>query len=208
MQATRGRPARHHAVGYYCDPLRAPGLLAGAHAGHGLHLLGPGPSRLRRGRLRRRFPRPAGTGWPTGFGTWRLPLATLTLIGIGGTARFVRGAMLDVARRPHVAIARAKGLSPAQVTLPPRPAERAHSGADPAGPFAPGAVLRRRVHRGHLRLARVGRIMVEAVGARDYPVIMAATAVSAVLVVAGNLLAELLAAWADPRVRAAHSGAQ
>ena len=38
--------------------------------------------------------------------------------------------------------------------------------------------------------------------ARDYPVVMAATAVSAVLVVAGNLLAELLAAWVDPRVRA------
>jgi peptide/nickel transport system permease protein len=47
----------------------------------------------------------------------------------------------------------------------------------------------------------VGRIMVEAVGARDYPVIMAATAVSAALVVAGNLLAEALAAWADPRLR-------
>ncbi len=41
----------------------------------------------------------------------------------------------------------------------------------------------------------------EAVQARDYPVVMAATAVSAVLVVLGNLLAELLTAWADPRLR-------
>jgi peptide/nickel transport system permease protein len=49
----------------------------------------------------------------------------------------------------------------------------------------------------------VGRVLVEAVQARDYPVVMAATAVSAVLVVLGNLLAELLAAWADPRLRAA-----
>jgi peptide/nickel transport system permease protein len=47
--------------------------------------------------------------------------------------------------------------------------------------------------------------MVEAVGARDYPVIMAATAVSATLVVAGNLLAEALAAWADPRLKAGQS---
>jgi peptide/nickel transport system permease protein len=54
----------------------------------------------------------------------------------------------------------------------------------------------------------VGRIMVEAVGARDYPVIMAATSVSAALVVAGNLLAELLTAWADPRVRTGAGGAQ
>src|SRR6059058_4504287 len=47
----------------------------------------------------------------------------------------------------------------------------------------------------------VGRVLVEAVRARDYPVVMAATAVSAALVVAGNLLADLLAAWLDPRVR-------
>src|SRR5438874_12990739 len=46
-----------------------------------------------------------------------LPLTTLTLIGIGGTARYVRGAMLDVKGLPHVAIAQAKGLSPRQVTL-------------------------------------------------------------------------------------------
>jgi peptide/nickel transport system permease protein len=45
--------------------------------------------------------------------------------------------------------------------------------------------------------------MVEAVGARDYPVVMAATAVSATLVVVGNLLAEALTAWADPRLRVA-----
>jgi peptide/nickel transport system permease protein len=38
--------------------------------------------------------------------------------------------------------------------------------------------------------------------ARDYPVVMAATAVSAALVVAGNLLAEALVGWVDPRVRA------
>src|SRR2546427_7333826 len=45
-----------------------------------------------------------------------LPLATLTLIGIGGTARFVRGAMRDVLTQPFVRAARAKGLSPFQVT--------------------------------------------------------------------------------------------
>jgi peptide/nickel transport system permease protein len=47
----------------------------------------------------------------------------------------------------------------------------------------------------------VGRVLVEAVKARDYPVVMAATAISAILVVAGNMIADLLAAWVDPRVR-------
>jgi len=38
------------------------------------------------------------------------------------------------------------------------------------------------------------------VEARDYPVVTAATAVSATLVVAGNLLADALAVWLDPRI--------
>jgi peptide/nickel transport system permease protein len=47
----------------------------------------------------------------------------------------------------------------------------------------------------------VGRVLVDAVAARDYPVVLAATAVSAALVVAGGLLADALSAVADPRLR-------
>ncbi|MBI4420633.1 MAG: ABC transporter permease, partial [Gemmatimonadetes bacterium] len=47
----------------------------------------------------------------------------------------------------------------------------------------------------------MGRVMVGAVGARDYPVLMATTAVFGALVVIGNLLADLLYAVADPRLR-------
>jgi peptide/nickel transport system permease protein len=144
------------------------------------------------------------TGWERLVDRLRhlaLPLATLTLIGIGGTARFVRGAMLDVQGSPHVAIAYAKGLSPAQVT-------RRHVLRNALIPVLTllgislpalfsGAVFIEAI----FAWPGVGRIMVEAVGARDYPVIMAATAVSATLVVIGNLLAEGLAAWADPRLR-------
>jgi peptide/nickel transport system permease protein len=43
-------------------------------------------------------------------------------------------------------------------------------------------------------------VAVQAVLARDYPVVLAVTAVFALLVVAGNLLADVLAAWSDPRV--------
>jgi peptide/nickel transport system permease protein len=130
-----------------------------------------------------------------------LPLITLTLIGIGGTARYVRGAMLDVRGAPYVAIARAKGLSPRQVTLRHVLRNALIPVLTLLGISLPalfsGAVFIEAI----FAWPGVGRIMVEAVGARDYPVIMAATAVSAALVVAGNLLAEALAAWADPRLR-------
>jgi peptide/nickel transport system permease protein len=146
------------------------------------------------------------TGWARLVDRLRhlaLPLTTLTLIGIGGTARYVRGAMLDVKALPHVAIARAKGLSPRQVTLRHILRNALIPVLTLLGLSLPalfsGAVFIEAI----FAWPGVGRIMVDAVGARDYPVIMAATAVSAVLVVLGNLLAEALAAWADPRLRAA-----
>jgi peptide/nickel transport system permease protein len=135
-----------------------------------------------------------------------LPLATLTLIGIGGTARYVRGAMLDVAGAPFVAIARAKGLSPARVVRHVLrnaliPVVTLLGLSLPA--LFSGAVFIEAI----FAWPGVGRVLVNGVAARDYPVVMAATAVSAALVVAGNLLAEALVGWADPRVRMDASGA-
>lgn len=130
-----------------------------------------------------------------------LPLATLTLIGVGGAARFVRGAMLETLSQPFITTARAKGLSPVQVvgrhalrnTLTP---VVTLLGLSLPALFS-GAVFVEAV----FAWPGVGRVLVEAVQGRDYPVVMAATAVSAALVVAGNLLADMLAAWVDPRIR-------
>lgn len=130
-----------------------------------------------------------------------LPLATLTLIGVGGSARFVRGAMLDVRAQPFVRTAEAKGLSPLQVT-------RRHVARNALIPVITllglslpalfsGAVFVEAV----FAWPGVGSRLVEAVQARDYPVVTAATAVGAALVVLGNILADALAAWIDPRVR-------
>lgn len=130
-----------------------------------------------------------------------LPLVTLTLIGVGGIARYARGAMLDVRSQPFVTAARAKGLGRIRV-------ERKHVLRNALGPMLTllglslpalfsGAVFVEAV----FAWPGVGRVLVDAVRARDYPVVMAATTVSAVLVVLGNMLADVLAGWADPRLR-------
>lgn len=135
-----------------------------------------------------------------------LPIVTLTLIGFGGTARFVRAAMLDVRREPHVTVAAAKGITPARLN-------RRHVLRNALIPVVillglslpaifSGAVFVEAI----FAWPGVGRVLVEAVQARDYPVVMAATTISALLVVAGNLLAEGLALWADPRIRARGTG--
>jgi peptide/nickel transport system permease protein len=129
-----------------------------------------------------------------------LPLATLTLIGVGAVARFVRGAMLDVAAQPFITTARAKGLTPVAVSLRHTlrnalPPVLALLGLSVPALFS-GAVFVEAV----FAWPGVGRVLVEAVQGRDYPVVMAATTVSAALVVTGNLLADLLTLWADPRI--------
>ena len=130
-----------------------------------------------------------------------LPLTTLTLIGVGGVARFVRGALLDVVAQPFVTTARAKGVAPSVVIL--RHALRnalipvlTLLGLSLPALFS-GAVFVEAV----FAWPGVGRVLVEGVQARDYPLVMAATTVSAALVVAGNLLADAAVAWADPRIR-------
>jgi peptide/nickel transport system permease protein len=134
-----------------------------------------------------------------------LPLATLTLIGAPAAARFVRGAMLEVAAQPFVITARAKGLTPLQVTTRHILRNALTPVVTLLGLSLPalfsGAVFVETV----FAWPGVGRVLVEAVQARDYPVVMAATTVSAVLVVVGNLLADVLAASLDPRIRKRHA---
>jgi peptide/nickel transport system permease protein len=133
-----------------------------------------------------------------------LPAATLSLIGLGGIARFVRGAMADVSGSLFLTVARAKGLGTRAVLV--RHALRnalvpvlALLGLSLPALFS-GAVFVEAI----FAWPGVGRVLVDSVVARDYPVVLAATAVSAALVVAGGLIADMLTAWADPRVR--HAG--
>ena len=122
-----------------------------------------------------------------------LPLLTLTLIGAGGAARFVRGALFDVRGEPFVQAARVlvrhllrNALGPVVTLL----------GLSLPALFS-GAVF----VEGIFAWPGVGRVLISAVQARDYPVVMAGATVSALLVVAGNLLADLLRAAVDPRLR-------
>ena len=142
-------------------------------------------------------------GWPRVADRLRhlaLPLLTLTLIGVGGTARFVRGAMLDVLAAPFVTTARAKGLRPSRVIVRHVLRNALIPVVTLLGLSLPavfsGAVFVEAV----FAWPGVGRVLVEAVQARDYPVVMAATTISAVLVVLGNLLADVLAGVIDPRI--------
>jgi peptide/nickel transport system permease protein len=130
-----------------------------------------------------------------------LPLLTLTLIGMGGTARYVRASLRDLRDAPFMVVARAKGLSARQVIA----RHQLRNGLIPVitllGLSLPALFSGTVFVEAIFAWPGVGQVLVQAVQARDYPVVMAAATVSAMLVVLGNLLAEVLVGLVDPRTR-------
>jgi peptide/nickel transport system permease protein len=130
-----------------------------------------------------------------------LPVATLSLVGAAGAARFARAALVDALRQPFVRTARAKGLGETRVV-------GRHALRNALVPLVTLLGLQLpALFSGVVFIEAIfawpgmGRVAVQAVLGRDYPVVMAVTAVFATLVVVGNLLADALVAVVDPRAR-------
>jgi peptide/nickel transport system permease protein len=130
-----------------------------------------------------------------------LPALTLGLVGAGGTARFQRAALLEALGQDYVRTARAKGLTASAVLV-------RHALRDAllpviallglALPFLlTGAVLVETV----FAWPGLGKLAADAISARDYPLVLGTTVLVSAAVVAGSLLADLITAAADPRIR-------
>jgi peptide/nickel transport system permease protein len=144
------------------------------------------------------------TGWAYALDVARhmvLPVLTLVMLQAGGLTRYVRASMLDALAMDCVRTARAKGLPERVVIL--RHALRnallpliALLGFELPGLFA-GAIVTEKI----FNWPGVGHIHIDTLAARDYPVLMSFTLLLAVLTIVGNLLADVLSALADPRIR-------
>ena len=148
---------------------------------------------------------PAGARMVDSLRHLALPLTTLTLIGVGGVARFVRGSMIDLEGSAFLLTARAKGLGSSRVLIRHILRNALIPVLTLLGLSLPAVFSGTVFVEAIYAWPGVGRVLVEAVQARDHPVVLAAVAVSAGLVVVGNLLAEALVAWADPRTRTSHA---
>ena len=136
-----------------------------------------------------------------GFSHLVLPSLTLGLLGAGWYSRMMRSAMLDVLRQDYMRTALAKGLSAWRVVL-------AHAlpnallpiiamiGID-IGLFMSGIVVVESV----FGWPGIGQLTWQAIQRVDIPIIMGVTLVSAVAIVLGNLLADLVAPFIDPRIK-------
>jgi len=130
-----------------------------------------------------------------------LPLVTLGMLGIAGTARYVRGAAVEVLDLEFVRAARARGLSRSRVLTRHVLRNALLPVITLLGLSLPALFSGTVFVEVIFAWPGMGRELVASVAARDYPVVLAATAVFGALVITGNLLADLLYTVADPRLR-------
>jgi len=139
-----------------------------------------------------------------GYGTFShlvLPSLTLGLLGAGWYARMMRSSMLDVLHQDYIRTARAKGVARAGVVLRHALPNAllpiiAMIGID-IGLFMSGIVVVESV----FGWPGIGQLAWQAIQRVDIPIIMGVTLVSAVAIVLGNLLADLIAPLIDPRIK-------
>ncbi|HEX4233031.1 MAG TPA: ABC transporter permease [Caldimonas sp.] len=145
----------------------------------------------------------AATGWDWWVQQLKqsiMPISVLGLFQAAGWTRYVRSATLDVIRLDYVTTARSKGLKERSVILK-------HVVRNAMIPVVTlvaltmpqvfgGAVVTEQI----FRVPGIGSLLIDAIQRNDTPVVMAVTFVLACLVIAFNLIADLLYGWLDPRI--------
>ncbi len=130
-----------------------------------------------------------------------LPTLSLALVLTAGIARYMRGSMLEVIRQDYVRTARAKGLAEHVVVFKHALRNALIPIITLVGLYIPvlfsGTVFIEVV----FAWPGMGRTIYDAILQRDYPLVMAGSFFFAVMVVVANLIADVLYAVVDPRIR-------
>jgi peptide/nickel transport system permease protein len=147
----------------------------------------------------------------TGFGDLALhmilPVSVLVIINVAGYTRYSRASMLEVLGQDYVRTARAKGVSENKVVFKHALRNALIPIVTILGLDLPGLVVGAALTETVFNWPGMGRLFVDMAFAREYSVIMAITMITAVVVILGNLIADVLYAVVDPRVRLTGKGA-
>jgi peptide/nickel transport system permease protein len=143
----------------------------------------------------------AGARWLDLLRHLVLPALTLSAVNIAATMRHQRSAMLEALAHPFVRAARARGLTERQVVWRHAWRNALFPVVTLFGLWLPllvtGSVFVEKV----FAWPGLGALAADAIGARDYPLLMGATLLVTALVIAGGLIADAAYAALDPRVR-------
>ena len=139
--------------------------------------------------------------WPSRIAHLVLPAATLAIVSMAGWSRYIRGSMVDQLREDYTRTAVAKGLHTRTVLF-------RHTLRNALIPFITllggtlpalfgGAIITEQI----FAYPGMGQLYWQSAVNRDYTTLLGMTVITAVLVVLGNLLADVLYGVVDPRVR-------
>jgi len=129
------------------------------------------------------------------------PAMVLGLVTVAIWSRYMRASMLEVINQDFVRTARAKGLSERRVLFGHAVRNALLPMITIAGLQLPTLLSGALVAETVFTWPGMGRLFLDSIGYRDYPMVMGILMFSAVLVLLGNLLADLGYALADPRIR-------
>jgi len=121
--------------------------------------------------------------------------------GIAVLSRYVRSQMLEVEGQDYIRTARAKGLSPDQVHYKHALRNALLPFVTMFGLILPGLIGGSVIIESIFSWPGMGRMAYEAILARDYPIILTVNFLSAVLVLAGTFISDILYLVVDPRIR-------
>jgi peptide/nickel transport system permease protein len=133
-----------------------------------------------------------------------MPIFIYTITSLAGMSRYMRTSMLEVLRQDYVLTARAKGLPLSTVILKHALRNALLPVITILGLSVPALIGGSVIVESIFALPGLGQLFYQGVMARDYPLIMGNLVLGAVLTLAGNLLADVGYALADPRIR--HGG--
>jgi peptide/nickel transport system permease protein len=129
-----------------------------------------------------------------------LPVVTLAVVAIAGWSRYMRASMLEVMRQDYVRTARAKGLGSARVIGRHALRNALIPIVTLLGLTIPSLLSGAAITESVFSWPGLGWLGVQSVGDRDYPVILAVTMIGGLMVIIGNLLADVAYAIVDPRI--------
>jgi peptide/nickel transport system permease protein len=132
-----------------------------------------------------------------------LPLGVASFGSLAGLSRYTRSTMLDVIGQDYITTARAKGL-PERVVIYRHALRNALLPLITILGFSlPGLIGGSVIFETIFAIPGMGQLFYQGVMSRDYPLVMGILVIGAFLTLIGNLLADLMYAVADPRIRRA-----
>jgi peptide/nickel transport system permease protein len=130
-----------------------------------------------------------------------LPVFISAFGGLAGLSRYMRANMLEVIRQDYILTARAKGLSERQVIYKHALRNALLPAITILGLSIPGLIGGSVIFETIFAIPGMGQLFYMSVMARDYPTVMGILLIGAILTLAGNLIADVSYAVADPRIR-------